>query len=69
MIGDCMYNCIQDGQGSGWEVHYCSSSTDQTYVLWDWCRNVNDIVLLYTGMEQAVLVALDNTTVVVHLPV
>ena len=35
-----MYNCIQDGQGSGWEVHYYSS-TGQSYVLCDLCSNVN----------------------------
>ena len=57
VIGDRTSNCIQDGQGSGWEVHYCSSSTGQTYVLWDSCINVSDIVLLYTGVEHGALVA------------
>ena len=57
MIGDRTCNCIQDGQGSGWEVHYCRSSICQTYVLRDLCSNVSGIVLLYTVVEHATLVA------------
>ena len=49
--------CMQDGQGSGWEVQYCSSSTGQTYVLWDLCSNVTVIISLYTGMQHGALVA------------
>ena len=31
--------------------------TSQQYVLWELCSNVSDIVLLYTGVEHAALIA------------
>ena len=61
MIGHYMYNYIQDGQSSGWEVYYYSNSTNQTYffLFCDLYNNVSDFILLYIGVEHVALVALE----------